>query len=109
MTDVADSAVESPKKVARIEQDLSLLAGDIQAENYGVGEDQRFKVESDWQPAGAQPEAIEALRLDLETRDGRVRTLEETQKLLGEAGLSGIQFSFLAASHVNLGLAIGVK
>ncbi|MFK7918959.1 MAG: excinuclease ABC subunit UvrB [Ilumatobacter sp.] len=61
MTDVADSAVESPKKVAKIEQDLSLLAGDIQAENYGVGEDRKFKVESEWQPAGAQPAAIEAL------------------------------------------------
>ena len=61
MTDVADSAVESPKKVAKIEQDLSLLDGDVQAENYGVGEDRKFKVESDWQPAGAQPEAIEAL------------------------------------------------
>ncbi len=54
-------------------------------------------------------EAIEALRLDLETRGGRVRSLEETQKLLGEAGLTGIQFTFLAASHVNLGMAIGVK
>jgi excinuclease ABC subunit B len=61
MTDVADSAVDAPKKVAKIEQDLSLLAGDIQAENNGVGEDQKFKVVSDWQPAGAQPAAIEAL------------------------------------------------
>lgn len=54
-------------------------------------------------------EAIEALRLELETQQGRMRSLEETQKLLGEAGLTGIQFTFLAASHVNLGLAIGVK
>ncbi|MGB3734871.1 MAG: excinuclease ABC subunit UvrB [Ilumatobacter sp.] len=66
MTDVAEPAVESPKKVAKIEQDLSLLAGDIQAENYGVGEDQKFKVVSDWQPAGAQPAAIESLSQGLD-------------------------------------------
>lgn len=61
MTDVAEPAVDTPKKVAKIEQDLSLLAGDIQAENYGVGEERKFKVVSDWDPAGAQPAAIEAL------------------------------------------------
>ena len=69
MTDVADPAVdnvpdEGKKQAATkigVEQDLSLLGGDIQAENYGVGEDRKFKVESDWQPAGAQPAAIEAL------------------------------------------------
>ena len=35
--------------------------GDIQAENYGVGDDRPFTVESDFQPAGAQPAAIAAL------------------------------------------------
>jgi excinuclease ABC subunit B len=79
MTEVADSAVESPKKVARIEQDLSLLSGDIQAENYGVGEDQKFKVESDWQPAGAQPAAIEAL----------TKGIEEGQRFQTLLGITG--------------------
>lgn len=69
MTDVADPAVdhesdEGKKQAAKkfgVEQDLSLLGGDIQAENYGVGEDKKFEVESEFQPAGAQPAAIEAL------------------------------------------------
>ncbi len=69
MTDVADPAVEPSEKPAKeavtkpatVAQDLSLLDGDIQASNYGVGEDRRFEVVSDWQPAGAQPAAIEAL------------------------------------------------
>lgn len=69
MTDVADHAVDdgpggAKKQAAKaigVEQDLSLLGGDIQASNYGVGEDKKFQVESEFQPAGAQPEAIEAL------------------------------------------------
>ncbi|MFT4657679.1 MAG: excinuclease ABC subunit B [Candidatus Aldehydirespiratoraceae bacterium] len=70
MTDVAAPAVESGSektapKPTRVEQDL-LLAGDIQASNYGVGEDQKFKVVSDWDPAGAQPAAIEALSKGIE-------------------------------------------
>jgi excinuclease ABC subunit B len=56
MSDVIDSV----KKVG-VEQDLALLGGDIQAENYGVGDDRPFKVESGFRPAGAQPAAIEAL------------------------------------------------
>ena len=56
MSDVVDSV----KKVG-VEQDLALLGGDIQAENYGVGDDRPFKVESGFRPAGAQPAAIEAL------------------------------------------------
>ena len=71
MTDVADPAVAPPpKKVARVEQDVLLLtaghSGDIQAENYGVGEDRPFTVESEFKPAGAQPEAIAALSKGVE-------------------------------------------
>jgi 2-polyprenyl-3-methyl-5-hydroxy-6-metoxy-1,4-benzoquinol methylase len=54
-------------------------------------------------------EAIEALRLDLETTGGRMPSLEQAKKMLQEAGLTDIQFTFLAASEVNLGMAIGVK
>jgi ubiquinone/menaquinone biosynthesis C-methylase UbiE len=54
-------------------------------------------------------ESIEALTLDLETEAGQIQSLEQTQRLLGEAGLAEIQFTFLAASHVNLGMAVGVK
>jgi 2-polyprenyl-3-methyl-5-hydroxy-6-metoxy-1,4-benzoquinol methylase len=54
-------------------------------------------------------ETIEALTLDLETEAGQILSLEQTQQLLGEAGLTNIQFTFLAASQLNLGLAIGTK
>ena len=54
-------------------------------------------------------ETIEALTLDLETEAGQILSLEQTQQLLGEAGLTNIQFTFLAASQLNLGLAIGMK
>jgi excinuclease ABC subunit B len=83
MTDVAAPAVESGSektapKPTRVEQDL-LLAGDIQASNYGVGEDQKFKVVSDWDPAGAQPAAIEALS----------RGIEEGQRFQTLLGITG--------------------
>ena len=54
-------------------------------------------------------DAIEALRLDLETRGGRMRTLQEAQQMLGATGLTAIQFTPLAASQTNLGLVVGVK
>jgi hypothetical protein len=54
-------------------------------------------------------EAFEALKLELDTRQGKMRTLEESQAALTEAGLQRIQFSFLAASRINLGLMVGQK
>jgi ubiquinone/menaquinone biosynthesis C-methylase UbiE len=54
-------------------------------------------------------EAIEALRLDLSTHGGRMRTLEEAQADLRDAGLGKIQFTFLAASEAGLGMAVGTK
>jgi hypothetical protein len=45
----------------------------------------------------------------LETTGGRMPSLEQAKKMLQEAGLTDIQFTFLAASEVNLGMAIGVK
>ncbi len=74
MTDVADAV----KKVG-VDQDLALLGGDIQAENYGVGDDRPFTVESEFRPAGAQPEAIAALA------DG----IEEGQRFQTLLGITG--------------------
>ena len=53
-------------------------------------------------------ECVEALRLELATESGRMRTLEETQQRLAEAGLREIQFTFLPASQINMGMAVGV-
>lgn len=54
-------------------------------------------------------EGIEALKLELGTRAGRMRTLREVQAGLMEVGLERIQATFLPASRVNLGLAVGVR
>ncbi|TWU54517.1 hypothetical protein Poly51_32360 [Rubripirellula tenax] len=54
-------------------------------------------------------ECVEALRLDLGTKGGRMRSLQEAQIDMREAGLERIQFTYLAASQVNLGLAVGAK
>jgi ubiquinone/menaquinone biosynthesis C-methylase UbiE len=54
-------------------------------------------------------ESLEALKLEIDTRDGQMRSLEETQKQLKALGLERVQFTFLAASRVNMGLAVGVK
>ena len=53
-------------------------------------------------------ECIEALKLELETQHGAIPTLEEAQASFSSAGMGEIQFSFLAASRVNLGLMVGI-
>ncbi len=54
-------------------------------------------------------EAIESLKLNLGTRSGRVRHLNEMQGIMAKCGLKDLQFTYLAASHVNLGMAVGRK
>ncbi len=54
-------------------------------------------------------ESVEALKLELGTTAGRMRSLEETQQQLRQQGLQRVQFAFLAATPLNLGLAVGVK
>ena len=57
----------------------------------------------------ALAETIEALRLELGTRAGHVRTLEQIQRLMVDQGLRSVQFAFLEASKENLGMAVGTK
>ena len=54
-------------------------------------------------------ESLEALKLDLETRGGYIRSLEGIQQNLVESGLGNVQFTYLAASRINLGMAVGQK
>lgn len=54
-------------------------------------------------------ESMEALRLNLGSQGGHIRSLEEIQQLLVDRGLQGVQFAFIAASKANMGLAIGEK
>lgn len=54
-------------------------------------------------------ECVQALNLQLETRQGTVRTLEQMESELREAGLEDIQFVFLSRSRANLGMAVATK
>ncbi len=54
-------------------------------------------------------ESVEALKLNLGTREGYIRSLDEIQILLQKSGLHRVQFAFLAASKVNLGMAVGER
>jgi SAM-dependent methyltransferase len=54
-------------------------------------------------------ETIEALRLHLGTQHGRMRTIKETEDLLARSGLGAIQFTFIAASRINLGMMVARK
>lgn len=54
-------------------------------------------------------ECIGALKLELGTGSGRIRTLEEAKTQLENHQLQNVQFTFLAASRVGLGMAVGVK
>jgi 16S rRNA G1207 methylase RsmC len=52
-------------------------------------------------------ECVEALKLELETRQGRMWTLEAIQAELAELGLEGVQVTFMTDSRVNMGMAVG--
>lgn len=54
-------------------------------------------------------ESIEALKLVLETQGGYIRTLPQAEAMFKDAGLESVQFSFLAASRIHLGLIKGTK
>lgn len=54
-------------------------------------------------------ETLAALRIELETPDGQIPTLEETRAQLLEAGLTGVQFTYLAASQAGHGMAVGTR
>lgn len=53
-------------------------------------------------------ETIEALKLELDTPNGAMWDLKSAQQRCIDAGLTGVQFTFLAASKVNMGLMVGV-
>ncbi|MEM6688296.1 MAG: class I SAM-dependent methyltransferase [Planctomycetota bacterium] len=54
-------------------------------------------------------DSIEALRLDLATRAGRMRTLQEGQAIMAAAGLGDVQFTYLPDSRTQLGMLVGRK
>ncbi|MGB0758893.1 MAG: methyltransferase domain-containing protein [Rubripirellula sp.] len=51
-------------------------------------------------------ECVEALKLELGTQNGSMRTLEAIQTELAELGLQGPQVTFLPDSRVNMGMAV---
>jgi len=54
-------------------------------------------------------ETIEALRIHLETPSGRIKTIKESEAMLVRHGFTSPQFSFIAASRINLGLMVATK
>ncbi|MCC9643556.1 methyltransferase domain-containing protein [Rhodopirellula sp. JC740] len=54
-------------------------------------------------------ESIEALRIGIETEGGAVPPLKDAEERMKEAGLESIQFTFIAASRMGLGLMTGFK
>ncbi len=78
MTETAEPAVATATP-AGVEVDLGLLGGEVPVAAYGAGDDEVFRVVSDFEPAGDQPKAIETLS------EG-VRAGERFQTLLGITG-----------------------
>ena len=54
-------------------------------------------------------ESVEALKICVSTDHGRLRTLQQAKDLLIRAGLQRVQFAYLSASRLNLGIAVGEK
>lgn len=54
-------------------------------------------------------ESLEALKLELDTENGAMRTLKESEAAFRQAGMDSIQFTFLAASEINLGMMVAFK
>ncbi len=54
-------------------------------------------------------ESTEALKLEIETPGGAMKTLKEAESLLTDAGVGKIQFTFIAATRVNLGMMVAFK
>lgn len=54
-------------------------------------------------------ESLETLRMQVQTTNGEVPGLADAQARMEKAGFSNVQFTFIAASRIGLGLMIGTK
>ena len=54
-------------------------------------------------------ETVEALRMNVETIDGRMKTIRQSEEQLEARGLTSLQFTFIAASRINLGMMVARK
>ncbi|GAA5508125.1 class I SAM-dependent methyltransferase [Novipirellula caenicola] len=54
-------------------------------------------------------ESTEALKLELETQGGAIKTLKEAESLLVSEGLEKIKFTFIPASRMGLGMMVAFK
>ncbi|TWU03734.1 class I SAM-dependent methyltransferase [Neorhodopirellula pilleata] len=54
-------------------------------------------------------ESLEALRMQVQTHHGNVPDLAAAQSRIERAGFTGVQFTFIAASRLGLGLMVGTK
>ncbi len=54
-------------------------------------------------------ESLEALRLRVQTGEGEVPELKDAEKRFRDAGFENVQFTYIAASRIGLGMMIGSK
>lgn len=54
-------------------------------------------------------ESLETLRMQVQTTSGEVPALTDAQARMEKAGYGNVQFTFIAASRIGLGLMIGTK
>ena len=54
-------------------------------------------------------ESLETLRMQVQTTSGEVPALTDAQARMEKAGFGNVQFTFIAASRIGLGLMIGTK
>ncbi|TWU43861.1 Methyltransferase domain protein [Novipirellula aureliae] len=54
-------------------------------------------------------ESVEALKLQLDTPAGGMKTLEQAQTQMRSVGMGQIQFSYLPASRVGMGMLVGSR
>lgn len=57
----------------------------------------------------ALAESLEAMRMQIQTHAGEIPELEVAENRMQEAGFASIQFTFIAASRIGLGMMIGDK
>ena len=54
-------------------------------------------------------ESLESLRMQVQTAHGQIPELAAAQKRMEQAGFENVQFTFIAASRLGLGLMVGTK
>ncbi|WP_153559099.1 class I SAM-dependent methyltransferase [Roseimaritima sediminicola] len=96
---------ESPDRGARLLQQ----AQDALADTGEIVVIDLFQTNADPGAAVKLAEALEAVKLELCTESGAVRSPQQTEQQLHRNGFRSAQFSYLPSSHINLGMVVARK